>query len=249
MPEYLASANSAPLFAVVGAILLFIVFTCILFIVKSYRAGIRLGMEKKLLNRVMISSASFTVLPSVSILLGVIALSGSLGIPISWLRLSVIGNLQYEATVASIASESMGLALDSNVLSMDSLVTIMLVMTVGIIWGCVLSITTLKSYSKKLAAGANKKDGNGEKKKSFAGWAMIAMFIGLCATFIGSYVGKFFVEGDVLSVSTAIVSGLVMAVFEWLVKKKGWEKLENFSLALSMLLGMCFAAVLNLIIA
>ena len=248
MPDYLSSANSAPLFIVVGVILLFIVFTCILFIIRSWKAGIRLGMEKKLLRKVMISSASFTVLPSVSILLGVIALSGSLGIPISWLRLSVIGNLQYEATVASIAAEGMGTALDSSVLSMDSLVTIMLVMTVGIIWGCVLSITTLKQYSKKLASGANKTDSSGRKKASFAGWAMTAMFIGLCATFVGSYVGKFFVKGDILSISTALFSALVMGVFEFLIRKKGYEKLENFSLALSMLFGMTFAVLLNMLI-
>lgn len=249
MPDYLALANSAPLFAVVGVILLFIVFTCVLFIVKSWKAGLKLGMDKKLLRNVMISSASFTVLPSISILLGVIALAGSLGIPISWLRLSVIGNLQYEATVASIAAEGMGTALDSSVLSMDHLVTIMLVMTVGIIWGCVLSITTLKQYSRKLATGTKKTDENGEKKPSFAGWAMTAMFIGLCATFVGSYVGKFFVKGDVLSISTALFSALVMAVFQFLIKKKGYAKLENFSLALSMLFGMCFAVLLNMIIA
>ena len=39
-------------------------------------------------------------------ILGVIALSGTLGIPFSWLRLSVIGALQYELNVASIAAES-----------------------------------------------------------------------------------------------------------------------------------------------
>ena len=40
-----------------------------------------------------------------------------------------------------------------------------------------------------------------------------------------------------------------MAIFQFLVKKKGYEKLENFSLALSMLFGMCFAVLLNMIIA
>ena len=64
-----------------------------------------------MLKRAIISSATFTILPSISILLGVIALSGTLGVPFSWLRLSVIGALQYELNVAEIAAQSIGLSL------------------------------------------------------------------------------------------------------------------------------------------
>ena len=141
--SYLEIANSLPLYLVVGVVLFFIAGLCVLFIVKSYRAGLAIGMDRKVLKKAITSSASFTVLPSVSILLGVIALSGSLGVPVSWLRLSVIGNLQYEATVAEMAAESMGKALDSSVLNLNNLVTILAVMTFGIIWGCLLSIFTL----------------------------------------------------------------------------------------------------------
>ena len=151
--SYIEAANSLPLYLIVGVILLFIAALCVLFIIKSYRAGVRIGMDRKVLRRAITSSATFTVLPSVSILLGVIALSGSLGIPASWLRLSVIGNLQYEATVAEIAANSMGLNLNSTELTVSALSTILLVMTVGIIWGCLLSIFTMKKYSAKLAIG------------------------------------------------------------------------------------------------
>lgn len=43
------------------------------------------------------------------ILLGVIALSGSLGTPWPWLRLSVIGALHYETQVAQAAAEQVGM--------------------------------------------------------------------------------------------------------------------------------------------
>ena len=142
--SYIEAANALPLYLIVGVILLFIAALCVLFIIKSYRAGVRIGMDRKVLRRAITSSATFTVLPSVSILLGVIALSGSLGIPASWLRLSVIGNLQYEATVAEIAANSMGLSLNATELTVSALSTILLVMTVGIIWGCLLSIFTMK---------------------------------------------------------------------------------------------------------
>ena len=185
--SYIEAANSLPLYLIVGAILLFIALLCVLFIVKSYRAGIRLGMDKKVLRRAITSSATFTVLPSVSILLGVIALSGSLGIPASWLRLSVIGNLQYEATVAEIAANSMGLSLNSSSLNVSALSTILLVMTVGIIWGCLLSIFTMKKYSSKLAIGKKSNSSGG----GYASWAMVAMMIGLCSTFVGCLCSTF----------------------------------------------------------
>ena len=68
-----------------------------------------IGMDEKVLKKTILSSATFTLLPSISILLGVVALSGTLGVPFSWLRLSVIGALQYELNVAEIAAQSVGL--------------------------------------------------------------------------------------------------------------------------------------------
>lgn len=67
-------------------------------------------MDKSVLKNVMISSASFTIIPSISILLGVIALSGTLVIPLPWMRLSIIGALHYETTVAEIAATSTGMS-------------------------------------------------------------------------------------------------------------------------------------------
>lgn len=110
MNEYLKQVNSLPFYLIVGGVLLFILIMCVVFLVKSYRAGIAIGMDKKVMRRAIMSSATFSVLPAVSILLGVIALSGSLGVPLSWLRLSVVGALQYELNVAEIAATGMGLS-------------------------------------------------------------------------------------------------------------------------------------------
>ena len=90
--NYLDSVNSGSLYLIAGSILLFIVLMCLVFLVKSYKEGKKLGMDEKVLKKVIVSSATFTLLPSISILLGVIALSGTLGVPFSWLRLSVIGS-------------------------------------------------------------------------------------------------------------------------------------------------------------
>ena len=134
--EYVASVNSGFFYLLVALVLAFITVMCFVFLVKSYRAGIAIGMDRKVLKKAIISSATFTLLPSISILLGVIALSGTLGVPLSWLRLSVIGALQYELNVAEIAAQSVGLSgLRLSEMNMTAFVTIFLVMTVGILSG------------------------------------------------------------------------------------------------------------------
>lgn len=163
--DYLTLANSSPLYLVVGGVLLFIALGCLYFIVKFYRAGIKIGMDRTVLKKSITSSALFTVLPAVSILLGVIALSGSLGVPTAWLRLSVVGNLSYEAIAAEAAAQGMGLELNSAVLNAESLVTILAVMTTGICWGVLCTIFLCPWYSRKCNKLLNKSKPEGEKKE------------------------------------------------------------------------------------
>ena len=221
MNEYLTQVNGGAIYLIVALVLSYITVMCLVFLLKSYRAGIKIGMDKKVLNKTILSSATFTLLPSVSILLGVVALSGTLGVPFSWLRLSVIGALQYELNVAEIAAQSVGLTgLRLDEMSIGAFVTIALVMTMGIIGGILCCIFFLKSFLKKLQK-APKKEENGEKKKpGFGAHATTAMFIGLCGTFIGAYVGKAIPrEGsDVMPLLVALMAAAAMSVFEFFIQ-------------------------------
>ena len=247
MNEHLNSVNSGMFYLLVAGILGFITIMCFVFLVKSYRAGIKIGMDKKILKKTITASATFTLLPSISILLGVIALSGTLGVPFSWLRLSVVGALQYELNVAEIAAQSIGLSgLRVDELSIGAFVTIALVMTVGILGGVACCILFLKKYLGKIQK-APKKENNG--KPGFGAHATTAMFVGLCAAYIGSYIGKAIPrEGyDIMPLFVAVVAALVMAVFEYFIQKKGKAALENFRLAASMLVAMAAAVVFQLV--
>ena len=107
--ELLSKLNSPFLYMICGGIILFVAVICIVFAVRAYRMGKEMGIDTAKMKRVITASATFAVLPSVGILLGVIALSGSLGTPWPWLRLSVIGALHYETQVAEAASEAAGI--------------------------------------------------------------------------------------------------------------------------------------------
>ena len=75
------------------------------------------------------------------------------------------------------------------------------------------------------------------------------MFVGLCAAYIGAYIGKAIPrEGqDVMPLIVAVIAALVMAVFEYFIQKKGKAALENFSLAASMLVAMAAAVFVQML--
>ncbi|MBQ8619731.1 MAG: DUF5058 family protein, partial [Clostridia bacterium] len=72
--------NSPAMYGIVALAIGLVVAMCVYFMVKSWRAGVRVGMDKAVLRKAIISSATFTLLPAFSVLLGVVALSGSMGI-------------------------------------------------------------------------------------------------------------------------------------------------------------------------
>ena len=74
---------------------------------------------------------------------------------------------------------------------------------------------------------------------------MVAMFIGFCGTFIGAYTAEA-VRGTWVPLFTAVVAAVVMKICEYLSEKKNVKWLDNFSLALSMLVAMASSVIVSL---
>ena len=245
----LSLLNSAPMYAICGGIIAFVAVVCAVFMVRAYRAGLAMGIDRVKLKRAITSSATFSLLPSVGILLGVIALSGSLGTPWPWLRLSVIGALHYETQVAQAAAEQVGMSsLSAAEMTPSGFATIALLMSICIMWGMVFSIFFNKKYLSRLKAPKK----NGTAGGGFGDTAMTAMFIGLVSAYIGSYIGalvsgagRFTFAGSWMPLAVVAVSAAVMAVFVWLAEKKNAAWVDNFSVAGSMLAGMAAAVLLR----
>jgi len=53
--EYLSSVNSGAFYLIVAGVLTFITIMCVVFLVRSYRAGIKIGMDKAVLKKTIIS--------------------------------------------------------------------------------------------------------------------------------------------------------------------------------------------------
>lgn len=256
--ELLAQLNSPVLYLICGGIILFVAVICIVFAVRAYRMGKALGIDVSKMKRVITASATFAVLPSVGILLGVIALSGSLGTPWPWLRLSVIGALHYETQVAEAASEAVGIGgLSIANMTPEAFTTIALLMSFCIMWGMVLVIFNGKAYSKRLQNTSSDKEAEpGKKKKSslagFGDTAMTAMFIGLVSAYIASYIGQIVSGNGVLTftgswlpLAVTGIAALAMAVFIRIKETKKADWVDSFSVAGSMLIAMTAAIFLG----
>lgn len=240
----LSQLSSWPLYLISGAIILFVIAMSIFFLVRAWRAGLAIGMDRTKLRRAVTSSVTFTLLPSVSILLGVIALSGSLGVPLPWLRLSVIGALHYETSVADIAARSIGLSgLNASEMTLTAYTTIALVMSAGIIWSMVFTVLFNKGYLRRLQRPKN--PGKAGGSRGFGDTAMTAMFIGLVAAYVGSYIGTFTSTGNFMPLVVLAASALTMAVFTYFIEKKHAAWLESFSIAGSMLAAMAVAVAVG----
>lgn len=77
---------------------------------------------------------------------------------------------------------------------------------------------------------------------------MTAMFIGLVAAYVGSYIGTFTSTGSFMPLIVLAASALAMAVFTYFTEKKGKAWLDNFSVAGSMLFGMAVAVLAGMAI-
>ena len=154
------STNHPILFLLAGILIAVVLGQSVYFLVKAMKHSKEIGMDQTKIRKTIQTAAVFTVAPAVSIVISVITLAKSLGIPLPWLRLSVVGSLSYEAIAASNAVSAMGLELGriSN-LTAQQFVNITLVMTISIMVG----IWLVPVIGKKLLGGMTKLEAKDKK--------------------------------------------------------------------------------------
>ena len=227
------------LYALGGAMALFVVAQSLFFLRKAWKRGREIGVQASTLRGTVTSSVLFTVAPSMAIAATVLALSGSLGLVLPWMRMSVIGNITYEATAAAAAMNGMGHAggLSAPVTDPATFSAIAWVMTIGSVFPLIL----LPIFLKKIQAKIGKATGGNEK---WTDLMSAAAFIGLIAAFAARAIagrGEADRAGDgagVLSVLTLVTAVAVMLLLELLVRKKGWKWAEPFTMPVSMFAAM-----------
>ena len=108
--------TSPLLLAMVIIGLLYIVGFSLVYLKKAYTHCLELGISKEDLKNVIKSSLVFSIVPSLSIVVGLFALISVLGTVWSWWRLSVIGSLSYESLISSSVASAIGFSSSAEML-------------------------------------------------------------------------------------------------------------------------------------
>ncbi len=230
------SVNSPFLYIVAAIVIVFVLAQSVFFLVRAYRRGKQLGIATSKLNKTVVSTAVFTLAPAVSILLGVVSLASFLGIPLPWIRLSVIGAVTYELPAASAAASALGVNELSQLITDPKVyAAIAWVMTLGIMPSIILPPILMK----KIRGGVVKLQ---NKDQKWGDIFMSSLFLGMISAFLGM------VFADIrtgwagwMPIFVLLVSALLMAVCGLLIKKCGWKWLETYAMAICMLGAMAFA--------
>ena len=256
------SVNHPLLYIMAGFLVAVVLAQSIFFLIKALRRSRELGMDQTKIRKTILTASVFTIAPAVAIVISVFALSKSLGIPLPWLRLSVVGSMSYEAIAANNAVEG-GLAAITE-MTAQQYINITLVMTISILVG----IWLVPLISKKLLNSMS------NLSKRDVKWASIfsnSMFIGMISAFLGfvfcdvsrlwlaedgfvTITAKEVVDGvqqtvtkqvpatsGLTPVAVMLSSAVVMALCGLLMNKFKWKWLNDYALPIALVAGMAAA--------
>lgn len=236
-----------PLVFVLGAVIaLTVIIMSVVFLVKAIKRGKKIGMTNEQFKKAITTSAVFSIVPSIPIVIGIGVMMQFLGLAIPWIRLTVIGALQYE--ISAVFAVSDGAAMNASMV-----VTATLVMTISIISGPLFNSIFYKKYQGKMMEMQIK---NKKKMDTITGSLLSGMLAGIISAIL---IGGFFTLKNttpdntevpelanivtngsvtliVLATSMGIMTicGIIMKVF-----KQKW--IENYALPFSILGAMLVA--------
>ena len=218
--------QSPLLLALVSIGLIYILGFSLVYLKKAYSRCLEMGITKEELKKVIKSSVVFSIVPSLSIVVGLFALISVLGVVWSWWRLSVIGSLSYESLISSSVSTALGFSSNAEMLANATgreFGVVMILMSIGMFCGFLILIP----FGKKLSMSVNKTENSSTWKYVLSGTFMLCLF----AVYV-----PVLLFGDTIQ-AAVMLTGLVIAVGLGILAKKSpklrW--LGDFIMAFSMI--------------
>lgn len=233
---YFDVANSPLLYLLVAAGILYIVGLSAVFLRKAWKRCLELGVSREKLRAIARSSAVFTVVPSISIVIGLFTLSTVLGVPWPWYRLSVVGSVNYELMAADMVADGMGYSSVSEMTTQADYSVfgaVMFVMSICILAGIIINIFAVE----KIQNSMNK------LKKKRGDWGAIfnsCFFLGIVAAFTP----LIFASGTVYAL-TFLVSMGVAALCVLCMRRFRLNWMGSFVMSISLIVSMAASVFLE----
>ena len=233
-------ANSWPMWVACGLAVIVVVAQAVIFAKNAYQAGEKVGLTKEQMNKAMKSSAITSIGPSIVILSGMLSLLVTVGGPIAWMRLSMIGSVMFEAIAAGIGTNVVGVTLGTDALTNEALAMAlwtMVLCSIGWVIFATFSANRMDKIQSKISGGDTK------KLIRISTAAVIGVFCAMSAQHLVKVID--FENGSVgmnKSALACVLGGAFMAVMMKISEKV--PALKEWNLTISIVLAMIIAAVI-----
>lgn len=191
---------------------------------KCLKRGKELGISRQTMKAVAKSSATFSLIPSISIVAGLVTLAALLGTAWPWFRLSVVGSVSYEIMASDMALKT--LDVNPATAAARAFGLVMFVMSIGIAGSHIFDILAVE----KIHLGMVK------LKETDRKWGALSSSIFMTALMVVFMVPLVLTGGAYLM--TLLTSMAVCALLGIVVNKTKAAWLNNFILAICLITAM-----------
>lgn len=248
------STNDPIIYILYGIVLAFVVALSLYYMLSAMKRAKKLGIASDKIKQVITTSATFSVLPGLGIALGVVTLVGSLGVAFPAIRLSVVGSLQYETSMADGVATAIAGSMDALIkqgITAEDFATMAMVMTIAICSGGVQVLLCYHAYQPKIGKLLSKNTGGSGKK---GGVNIGDLVFQVC--FIGMVLGYLAMSIETLAHNVSFIDGYynfiavivalaAMYVCDTLIEKANWKWLDSFSIPVSMIFAMFVVGIIS----
>lgn len=231
MDDVMKIANSVPLWIVCGIAVALVIVQAVVFARYAYKAGEKVGLTKPQMKGAIKSSAITSIGPSIVILSGMLSLLITVGGPMAWMRLSLIGSVMFESMAAGFGTSSVGVLLGADKmteLAFGMAVWTMILGSIGWVLVATFSANRMDKVEQKLSHGDPK------MLTAISGAAIIGAFSAQSASHL--------IKVNKYSVACVLGAGIMWALMT-LSEKKGIKWLKEWALTIAILGGMIITAI------
>lgn len=225
-------ANSLPMWIACGVAVLLVVVQALVFAKNAFSAGKKIGLTDKQLKGAIKSSAITSIGPSIVILSGMLSLLITVGGPMAWMRLSLIGSVMFESIAAGFGTSSVGVTLGADALTPTALTMAVWTMILGSI-GWVIFATFSASRMDKVQTKLT--GGDPAKLMAIASAAIIGAFSAMSASHLVRLN-----KNSIACVLGAVIMGVLVTVTE----KFNLKWLREWNLTIAILAAMVITAII-----
>ena len=221
-------ANSIPMWIACGIPVILVIAQALIFAKKSYSAGKKIGLTEKQMK----SSAITSIGPSIVILSGMLSLLITVGGPMAWMRLSLIGSVMFESIAAGFGTASVGVQLGADTLTplaLDMAVWTMILGSIGWIIFATISASRMDKVQHKISGG------DPAKLMAISSAAIIGAFSSMSSSHL--------IKLNKNSVA-CVLGAVFMAILLTISEKKNIKWLKEWNLTISILAAMIITAVI-----